>query len=49
MCQHMPHIVLTEVCVHGDKNSANRCDGDLRDYELTALVDLLDAALPPAL
>ena len=24
-------------------------DGDLRDYELTALVDFLDAALPPAL
>lgn len=24
-------------------------DGDLHDYELTALVDLLDAALPPAL
>jgi hypothetical protein len=24
-------------------------DGDLRDYELAALVDYLDAALPPAL
>jgi len=24
-------------------------DGDLRDYELAALVDFLDAALPPAL
>jgi hypothetical protein len=24
-------------------------DGDLRDYELTALVDFLDGALPPAL
>jgi hypothetical protein len=24
-------------------------DGDLRDYELTALVDYLDVALPPAL
>jgi hypothetical protein len=24
-------------------------DGDLRDYELAALVDYLDGALPPAL
>jgi hypothetical protein len=47
-----PHPLEVEgIVVAGPKAIAALAarDGDLRDYELTALVDFLDAALPPAL
>ncbi|WCB95863.1 hypothetical protein DSM104299_04614 [Baekduia alba] len=44
-------LLVEGVVVGGPKAIAELAarDGDLHDYELAALVDLLDAALPPAL
>jgi hypothetical protein len=44
-------LTVEGVVVGGPKAIAELAarDGDLHDYELTALVDLLDGALPPAL
>ena len=43
-------LVVEGVLIGGPKAVAELAarDGDLHDYELTALVELLDAALPPA-
>ncbi|MCW2984022.1 MAG: hypothetical protein JWR63_1592 [Conexibacter sp.] len=44
-------LLVEGIMVAGPKAVANLAarEGDLHDYELAALVDLLDAALPPAL
>jgi hypothetical protein len=44
-------LTVSGVLIGGPKAIAELAarDGDLHDYELTALVDLLDGALPPAL
>jgi hypothetical protein len=48
---HSHPLEVEDITVAGPKAIAALAarDGDLRDYELAALVDLLDAALPPAL
>jgi hypothetical protein len=48
---HLHPLEVEGIVVAGPKAVAALAarDGDLHDYELAALVDLLDAALPPAL
>jgi hypothetical protein len=48
---HLRPLTVEGVVIGGAKAVAELAarDGDLRDYELAALVDLLDALLPPAL
>jgi hypothetical protein len=48
---HLHPLEVEGITVAGPKAVAALAarDGDLHDYELAALVDLLDAALPPAL
>jgi hypothetical protein len=49
--QHLRALQVDEVLVAGPKGVAELVarEGDLRDYELAALVDLLDGLCPPAL
>jgi hypothetical protein len=48
---HLRPLIVEGITVAGPKAVAELAarDGDLRDYELAALVELLDGALPPTL